>query len=302
MAWDGTVGKIQAVTPLAPVKGAESQEDAPSSRRAVDKNGGVGSVSPSLGLSGAAKVLDQVFRLFPGTTGLLLNNGVPLFSEAPTGAVLDPDLIRHFQDAVRCSGLFYESHLAAWVAGNQDAFERLMRAPQMHQNPEGERASADDLLSQLFHKADILDAPPMETVQQSDEDKIGYLQQESVWGIVRQQMDVVATGQLAVRFQLWPEQWVDLEVQRESGGDGDRAEIKEEVWTANIETRIEPLGCIQARLQLSGTELSVSIAVHDNARAILASRVSDLEDTLSMVGLKVSMIFGELASEQLSGK
>lgn len=290
MARYSPVGNISPVLPASALPDTPVLKDTTPSDRLLEDARARPAVSVSIGLSDAAKVLGHVFRLFPDAPSLTLNHGVPLFPAAP----IQPNWHKTFavvlQDSVSCSGLFYESHLAAWVAGSQPAWERLLRSPQARQGTLATVPDREDMASQSSDQS-LTGTLMADGGKEVGSSSFANEEQENICRIVRQQLEVASTGQLAIRVQLWPEQWLHLDIQQEAEKKSAAEPQPEKTWTVRFETQIPPLGRISARLRLTGTDLNVQMMANDDTRSALMAYAEDLKEALSKAGLKVQIIF-----------
>ena len=168
------------------------------------------------------------------------------------------------EEAVSHSGLFYESHLAQWLAGKRSAGE-LRHEPQARVATPLDGAIPDKLLP-----------------------------------LVRQQLDALATHQFVWRAQPWPGQDMDWRI-ADPVDDGDAAPGEEErCWTTTLRLALPRLGPVQAHLGFTTEGLSVRLlAQNPDAREVLMANREALAVSLgvariSLLDLRVETADGPL--------
>lgn len=165
------------------------------------------------------------------------------------------------QDTFRLSGLFYESHLADWVAG-KGSKAQLLREPQAalggasSQAPALPAAEPDDGAARLPPQAEAL---------------------------ILRQLDVLEQRSAAWQGQVWPGQEAELRIAQE---ERDAQDNVEPVWQATLKLSFPGLGPIEAQIDLCGrsTRLVLRAADPDASRKLQAAR-SDLRRALDERGL-----------------
>jgi len=182
-----------------------------------------------------------------GAQGLSgLHAPAPASADAPA-ALLRQGLVQQ----VQASGMFYESHLAQWVAGARAAAS-LHGEPQAHVS-----AGAD--------KPTI--APEIQTV-------------------VRQQLEVLANQTFAWQGQVWPDADMRWDIRRHPSPD-----IHEmpEHWVSHLTLDLPTLGRVQARLTFSGTQVLVHVQAVDCAPQ-LRQHADALRQRLSNAGVHLTQL------------
>ncbi|MFD2366378.1 flagellar hook-length control protein FliK [Pseudoduganella sp. GCM10020061] len=217
--------------------------------------------------------------LDPNTTPAQLSEGARVITEvlataarnpAPQTAVvartplLDPNaapdarhIAQSLKDAVGRSGLFYESHLREWTAGERPLSE-IAREPQMERIAEG--------------------APPRNPA--TDPASAGF---------VNLQLATQEQGRIVWMGQLLPGQPVEWEIVREDGGkDGRTGDEGEPAWRSGMKFRFEGLGEIGATVVLSGENVQVKLdAGAPETAGLLRRRAHELGDSLGAAGARL---------------
>lgn len=165
------------------------------------------------------------------------------------------------QDTFRFSGLFYESHLADWVAG-KGSKAQLLREPQ---------AALGGASSQ---------APALPAAEPADGAARLPPQAEA---LILRQLDVLEQRSAAWQGQVWPGQEAELRIAQE---ERDAQDNVERVWQATLKLSFPGLGPIEAKIDLCGrsTRLVLLAADPDASRKLQAAR-SDLRRALDERGL-----------------
>jgi len=198
----------------------------------------------------------------------------PSYASVPLAAAL--------ADAVATSGLCYESHLAAFAAG-QLPRALIDREPQSRWGRAGrDRTSA-----------------PVETIGQppADDDAAGSLVpggvQPRAVGLVHQQLELLASGVFRWSGEAWPGVPMDWKV---SADDPDRRQRQTapaqapEAWTTTLTLELPRLGAVAVRLNLNGISISASVQAPEGAIAPLRGGAEDLRQRLERAGLQLPQL------------
>lgn len=186
-----------------------------------------------------------------------LNGGQPILAAPPqSGAELAPRLAQ----AVAQSGLFYEAHQAQWVAGKLPA-EVLLKEPQgQQQGP-----------AVMMQKNPELPSSPMESrAQPATTTPSGPATPEKIpevlLPLVQQQLDAAATQRLLWHGEIWPEQTMEWEIQRDAP-DQNAPDQEPPGWTTRLSLTTPRLGRVEASLQLGTGGLRITVTAADEASA-----------------------------------
>ena len=177
---------------------------------------------------------------------------LPLLAAAPTDPV---KLAAQLKDAIGASGLFYESHVAEWSAGERPLAE-LQREPQM------QRA----LLSSAATAADP------DTAQ-----------------FINLQLASQEQGRVAWQGQLLPGQDMAWQISRDppearARPDGSD-ETPEPPWRSALRLRFAALGEIGATVVLAGDQLHIQLQAGSNEiGSVLRARAGELQRALEASG------------------
>lgn len=167
-----------------------------------------------------------------------LANTAPLLSAPPVNQQQLPALL---QQAMSSSGLFYESHQAQWIAGKRP-LEQLLQEPQSKLSstaalPSNNAAAAGALLS--------ADAP---------------VHPQSLT-LVQQQLNLLETGQLAWRGEVWPGQAMEWDITEHPSAENETAELPR--WQTRLRLTLPKLGEIVAIIGFDTRGVQVALSAAD---------------------------------------
>jgi flagellar hook-length control protein FliK len=227
----------------------------------------------------AGATLSQAGRLIDSVLSQSGNNPMATIAGArPLSGVGEPQpqrLALALRQSIETSGLFYESHLAQWVAGRQ-SIEPLQREPQAHWLAMQHPASAQ--ASEPQHIALPGNAPALHTVPSRIEaaatadvhDARAALPAEAL-PVMRNQLDALETRQFAWHGEVWPGQWAHWQVGEQSD-DTRHDSVAQRQWHTELRLVLPRLGEVSAELQWRAGGLMLSIRTED---AATASRLRD---------------------------
>ncbi len=183
-------------------------------------------------------------------------------------------------DTVVHSGLFYESHLQQFAAGER-TLAQLAREPQAH----------------LGHPAGLSDVVPAAASAlvaashaHASPDPVAAIHPQAV-ALVRQQLELLALPLFRWSGEAWPGTPLEWEIQEESRepqGGADETEMRRS-WTSKLALELPTLGVLEARLSLAGSTLQLRLAARDSATVSLLSQAgTGLPQRLGAVGLQLT--------------
>ena len=194
-------------------------------------------------------------------TGALLA-GPPLNSQ---------QLPAQLQQAMSHSGLFYESHQAQWVAGRR-SLEKLLQEPQSRLSSTASTAATSSTTPNTPAAGWTISA-----------DTPAHPQSMT---LVQQQLNLLETGQLSWRGEIWPGQSMDWEI-TDHPSTGDEPDETPR-WQTRLRISLPKLGDIVANIGLDTGGVKVSIsATDDKALSRMQSQRLPLAESLSAAGLTV---------------
>ena len=220
---------------------------------------------------------------------LLANAGQP--PQAPTLAAATPllpqapaetaPLAQALKQSLAESGLFYEAHLAQWLAGRHP-LEALRREPQArlaHAAPAGAGAPpappATEPAAAAAAAADLARGSGAAT---------GSLAAE-LQTLVQQQLDAAATQQIAWRGELWPGQALQWDIAAEERPDGQPGEEAAPAWRTTLRLSLPHLGDIAAELRLSGEKVGLAMTANPDSVDGLRQGLEALAAAFAAAGL-----------------
>jgi hypothetical protein len=216
--------------------------------------------SSALELTAGGKVLQSVLRASGGATPQppAIVTTEPLVT---TPRVPPPELARALHQALADSGLFYESHLARWVARDYPA-SALEREPQAKW-PVVATVAGDDAVP----------TPVLATLTEASAQ------------VLTRQLDALDTRALVWVGEVWPGQRasVAFEEEREAVQDGEAEGERAGPgsWRTRIALDLPSLGRVEATLSLRGEALDLRLeAPRGETRARLAEAREALATTL----------------------
>lgn len=188
-------------------------------------------------LSKTARMLSDIMQRVPERSLPTLSPPGPLLAQA---TAVPAELALALRTALVRSGLFYESHLADWVAG-QDTLDDLMQEPQNRQAAETARSAiAPALADARGGAADPKLVNPMHT-------------------LLTQQLQVLESPQLAWRGELWPGHTLEWQIRQgvESQNDDPNtafAHGEKEDWESRLKLTLPHLGTLNVYIKLDAQQ------------------------------------------------
>lgn len=234
--------------------------------------------APADELSIAARAISAVLADLAGPARPVAGAG-PL---APHGAGTAPQaLARSLAAAVSASGLFYESHLAAFSAGLLPRAD-LELEPQARLPIAAAAAAAPG--TGRPYGAGL--GPPAEAGAGAT---AGVVHPQAR-AIVSQQLDLLASGVFQWRGEAWPGvplEWRVEEDRPAPQGDEPGAVRR---WTTTLSLVMPDLGAVDVRLSLSGISLAAVLTAGAPAVSRLRERADDLQEQLAALGLDLPRV------------
>ncbi len=197
------------------------------------------------------------------TSATPLTNAAPLLSAPPINSQQLPALL---QQAMSYSGLFYESHQAQWIAGKRP-LEQLLQEPQsklpIATSPASNSATATGVLLSA-------DAP---------------VHAQSMT-LVQQQLNLLETGQLAWRGEVWPGQTMEWDITEHPSAENETAELPR--WQTRLRLTLPKLGEIVATIGLATNGVQVALSATDaETLALMRGDRQPLAAAMEAAGLNV---------------
>lgn len=202
----------------------------------------------------AGQAVDSMRAAVPASTNL--RPTVVADPAAPSANLLPTRLAQ----ALRESGLFYESHLARWTRGSYP-FEALLNEPQ----------------ARLARAA-----MPMPVLAE-----LGGMSEEAA-RMAGRQLHMLEGGPFLWQGFAWPGQWMAWLVQERQGGEGDGQDGEAaNQWSTELSLTLPAMGPVHAQLALRGQEVSLRLQVEQSATAqALREALPRLRQGLETSGLR----------------
>jgi Flagellar hook-length control protein FliK len=262
---------------LTPDAGQEPATDGTAAARA-----------PQVQISTAGRVLTEALQAGsaasrPPTASAPVQDPVPLLPAPPGEAA---QLTAALRGALDRSGLFYESHLVQWLAGDRP-LAALLREPQGKLSAVAQPApSGPEDPEPAPPRAAATSMPGPSVARPPAEESRGAAQSldPQVLGQIRSQLDVIEQRQILWQGQAWPGQSLEwrIEEQPERGASPDEPTP----WTTHLRLRLPRLGEVNAELGLSTGHVRVRLATQTGATAgALREAQGRLTEALSQAGL-----------------
>lgn len=154
----------------------------------------------------------------------------PIFANPPTTSTELPGLL---QKALTRSGLFYESHLAQWVAG-KNTLAQLKQEPQNKLKVATMTTSLSPIADTAIHTQSL--------------------------PIVQQQLAALETGHLIWHAEIWAKQLMEWDISEHSsnGNEQETGELTSQ-WHMQLRLSLPKLGEVTAKIVLNAHDMHIKI-------------------------------------------
>lgn len=227
-------------------------------------------------------------------------------------------LVTALRAALNNSGLFYESHQAQWVAGRLPVSELLKEPQGRHSDPgvladgpaesrhaagvSGDYGEADASESASKAVAARAVAQPSSPYTTPPADQAIEVQTAAairgrspgasvlppdLLPIVQQQLEAVATHQVAWQGPLWPGQQLHWEIEEGGREPGTPHEDGARQWTTRLSLTLPQLGEVAAELALTSAGVRIQIAAAADALESLRSGQVELAQSMKAAGMPI---------------
>lgn len=218
-------------------------------------------------LSSTGKLIDRLLTAAQeqGIEPTLLGK-LPIASAAGAGA---PQLASALQDTLAFSGLFYESHLQQWAAGERPLAD-LLREPQAQAGKGAQTAAA--AASAAASQVPGLDNAPPE-VREARRNLLDYFSaaplpaenktaalDPATAQMVNLQLNTLEQQRVQWQGELWPGQPMRWEVSRdEQSGQGASGDPDQQQWQSVVRFSLPSLGEVSATVRLAGQRVQIQV-------------------------------------------
>jgi len=208
------------------------------------------------------------------------NAAAPLLPAPPCEGIpaQHTQLALGLMQAIGSSGLFYESHLAQWVAGKRSLTTLLLE-------PQGR------LSENLSPDTASLPASPAGELRLPVHPHQDYSNptHRDTQALLRQQLDVLENGHLQWQGEIWPDQTIEWDTvgEKMDESEGDTT-TRYPVWKTSVRLSLPNLGFISAVLRLGESGVEVRLVAAESSAAILRAGVGHLVAGLDSAGIRLS--------------
>jgi len=180
------------------------------------------------------------------------------------------------------SGLFYESHLKDWVAGQLDL-------PSLQQEPQTK------LLARLSDLASATSDGMNKAATSDVSNTVATLSPRTIApelaNLVQRQLNTLENQQLQLNGYAWPGQPMQMQIQQERSEDrnGSLGADDATAWSTSLSLTLPALGGLSARVRLVGQNVQVSFtADQDDATAMIQQHAEKLQQGMAAAGLTLA--------------
>lgn len=234
-------------------------------------------------LSGTGRFIHDLMQgpTVPGTPSTS-SSAAPLLAAPPADGARLFQLAQGLAGVVAQSGLFYESHLAQWVAGKRTLPE-LMLEPQARLSPQPFPLPNVDI------DAAAPLAAPSDGTDAQDLVRPVPVHPEAV-ALVRQQLETYETRHFCWQGEVWPSQRLDWEAIEEKPEESSpRDPASGNGWQTRLQLSLPNLGEVTASLRLDSSRVEVQIAVKDwETASLMRTGAAPLLRGLASAGLQLT--------------
>ena len=217
-------------------------------------------------LSNAGRLIDTLLHASQqGDVTDHINAATPLLPKA--GVPVD-QMASALKDAIAHSGVFYESHVAAWAAGQHPADE-LMKEPQAQ--VAARQGGNINLLS---------DSDPA---------------QNQLGQIINLQLNALEQQRVVWHGEVWPGQKMEWEINQEHGQDSPKQGATDDenapTWHSVARFNFAHLGSVSASIRLIGQQIHVQVkADNDAATAALRGNTGLFANAMAAAGTSLDSL------------
>jgi hypothetical protein len=208
--------------------------------------------------SGTADFIDRLLRS-PSLPDRFINApAAPLLDGPPD----DPsELSLRLMQALERSGLFYESHLAQWIAGKRARHELLLE-PQSRLGGSRSISSAECTDKQYLHETGFV----AHAENSNHQNKAGRTPvhdeqaRSEALSLIRLQLEALETRQIGWQGEGWPGQPITVEFfEEDSCTSSDTDQASANAWKTRLCVTLPTLGKVTGTLRLYAHELEVNL-------------------------------------------
>jgi flagellar hook-length control protein FliK len=239
--------------------------------------------SASTRLSEVAVWVARALNDTPSGTPAAVRGAVPLLP-APTPHAAE--IGQAVQHAIAKSGLFYESHVAAW------AIQRYPQQALAHE-PQAHAAAIMNAMRATALPAAMVDAPATDATTLSTPAPHADITTQALPPLVREQLHALEARSLIWQGELWPGQPASIEIAEDDRRHASQQEpdTAAPAWRARLRLALPQLGGIDMSLALDADRLRVLIGSEQAGTAsALRTALPDLTNVMQRRQLVVDSI------------
>lgn len=241
-------------------------------------------------LSQTGKLISFMLTGQPAAQAPSLNGGAALLPSAPQTTAATAQLASSLGVAVAESGLFYEAHQARWLSGQIDTAS-LLKEPQGRESTAFLKTTASTTSPEVAEKTPSTTATLTTVATKTDTVPVA----ERLLPLVHQQLDAIATHQLAWQGQIWPGQMMEWEIEDPARDDHGSRDEPDTSWNTTLRLTLPSLGGVEARLHLTPAGIAIRLIADNSAtRNTLQAAESRLENALAAANVPLTGMVAEL--------
>ncbi len=247
-------------------------------------------------LSSAARLASTLMQ-----TAAAADEMAPALALTPILDAPSPDtrlIENRLRQALSTSGLFYESHLSRWAAG-EHRLEVLLLEPQAHLPPRSAQLAAHlpagTQTTTASHAGMSVEPAPSPSIamgfvsgREADTPTKPPAHPDTL-PIIQHQLAALESGQIQWQGQLWPGQPMDWKISEDQGQHGSHPE--QVGWETSIGLSLAELGDVEAKLRIQQGRITVNLS-SDRAEksGLMREHIDLLAIALETAGLGVNSI------------
>ncbi|MEQ1667368.1 MAG: flagellar hook-length control protein FliK [Sulfuriferula sp.] len=222
-------------------------------------------------ISNTAKLITTLLQASSNQTQpAVVGNNTPIISSTMPAT---PEIAASLKQAITQSGVFYESHLAAWVSGQ-------MSLPAIKQEPQAQ------LVNQMNALVTNTDPANTAITKQADVTNNPVLN-----NLLNAQLHTLENNHIMWQGQAWQGQAMQWAISQDTPQQQSNQEDRHQIWRSDVKFELPGLGTITATLRLNGEHLSVQIRTdNDSTTNTLQTNSQSFQDALAAVGIPLDAL------------
>ncbi len=248
-------------------------------------------------LSPAARLVTSLLQAAQHQAGEPVTSATPLVA---TPQAAPATMAEALQTALAQLGLFYEAHLAQWVAG-QRSLPSLLAEPQAGQTTQmlgiaPQNSSQPGTLAEnpvLIPAGQPSTSPPSAPAQPASGPAI-------LTHLVQQQLQVLDQNRIVWQGMAWPGQNMDWQIEeRQSDSSSSPPQEQPSVWNSRLRLDLPGLGTVEADIRLHNGHFGIRIRTDQAGSAErLRAAQAGLNEAFGQAGLALDSVQVRTAADQ----